>query len=496
MLQRHNHFNGLKTVLLFGGIWGVLLLVGAAVAAYFRSPGMILVFALIAVGTTAYGYWNSDKLAIRAMRAVPVTEAEQPAMYRIVRELSAVAQQPVPRLYVSPDHGPERLRDRARTRRTRPSAARSASSSCSTSASCAACSATSSCTSTTATSSPAPSRRPWPGVITSVAQFLQLSFLFGGNRGNNGNPLAIVGVLASAVLAPFAATLIQLAISRTREFDADEDGSALTGDPLALASALRKLEHGTQRAPLPPERQLVNASHLFIANPFRGGGAAEPVRDPPPDAAADRAAGAAGVRLAPVRRGAPPRSPLALPVAAGPAGRAGRLHRRGPRPRPSPRSRRGPRPTSRRSPCPPTPRRSPLERVVDGDTLARLRASRARCCPRRGSTGSGCCSSTPRRSTGRTPRRSAWGPRRRRSPTDLLPEGSTLLLAPDEEAVDQYDRLLAYAWTPDGVFVNEAVVANGFAYTVMYPPNDEHVDVVADAEQRARDARLGVWGSC
>ena len=80
--------------------------------------------------------------------------------------------------------------------------------------------------------------------------------------------------------------------------------------------------------------------------------------------------------------------------------------------------------------------------------------------------------------------------------TDLLPEGSTLLLAPDEEALDQYDRLLAYAWTPDGVFVNEAVVANGFAYTVMYPPNDEHVGVVSDAEQRARQARLGVWGSC
>lgn len=111
------------------------------------------------------------------------------------------------------------------------------------------------------------------GVITSVAQFLQLSFLFGGgSRENGGNPLALVGVLASAVLAPLAATTIQLAISRTREFDADEDGSALTGDPLALASALRKLELGTQRAPLPPERQLVNASHLFIANPFRGGG--------------------------------------------------------------------------------------------------------------------------------------------------------------------------------------------------------------------------------
>ena len=79
---------------------------------------------------------------------------------------------------------------------------------------------------------------------------------------------------------------------------------------------------------------------------------------------------------------------------------------------------------------------------------------------------------------------------------ELLPEGSTLLLAPDEEAVDQFDRLLAYAWTPDGVFLSEALVANGLAYAVFYPPNDEHVDVVTAAEERARTARLGVWGSC
>jgi micrococcal nuclease len=88
------------------------------------------------------------------------------------------------------------------------------------------------------------------------------------------------------------------------------------------------------------------------------------------------------------------------------------------------------------------------------------------------------------------------GPEASAFTADLLPPGSELLLAPDVEAVDQFDRLLAYAWTPDGVFVNEAVVANGLAYAVLLPPNDEHIGVVSDAEQRARDARLGVWGSC
>ena len=98
----HNHYNGLKTTLLFSGIFAVLLALGAV----FAGGRYIWAFALFGVVMTAYGYWNSDKIAIRAMRARPVTEAEAAAMYRIVRELSTAATKPMPRLFISPTEAP------------------------------------------------------------------------------------------------------------------------------------------------------------------------------------------------------------------------------------------------------------------------------------------------------------------------------------------------------------------------------------------------------
>lgn len=267
------HLNGLKTAGLFGALWAVLLVLGGLLA----GGRYIWLFAVVGVVGTAYSYWNSDRIAIRAMRARPVSEIEQPAMYRIVRELSTAARQPMPRLYVSPTMAPNAF---ATGRNPRNAAV---------------C-----CTQgilvtlderelrgvlghelmhvynrDILTSSVAAALA---GVITSVAQMMMF-FGGGGDRERGGNPLAVI---AMALLAPFAAMVIQLAISRTREYDADEDGARLTGDPLALASALAKLERGTRRAPLPANRDLVDVSHLMIANPFRGGGMASMFATHPP----------------------------------------------------------------------------------------------------------------------------------------------------------------------------------------------------------------------
>lgn len=257
----HKHYNGLKTALLFGAIWALLLGVGSLIG----GGKFIWVFALIGVATTFYGYWNSDKLALRAMQAYPVSEIQAPQMYRIVRELSNAAGKPMPRLYISPTQAPNAFA----TGRNPKNAA--------------VC-----CTEgilellderelravlghelmhvynrDILTSSIAAALA---GIVTSVAQMMMFAGALGGSDENRPNPIAM---LLMAFLAPFAAMIIQFSISRTREYDADEDGSRLTGDPLALASALAKLEHGVARAPLAPTPKVVNASHMMIANPFR-----------------------------------------------------------------------------------------------------------------------------------------------------------------------------------------------------------------------------------
>ncbi|MDY4491615.1 MULTISPECIES: zinc metalloprotease HtpX [Schaalia] len=269
-MTHRGYHNGLKTAVLLGGLWALLAAVGWIIANGTGRSIWLWLFAGLGLFQTAYAYWNSASMSLRAMNAYEVSEAQRPDLYRIVRELSDRAGQPMPSIWIAPTRTPNAFA----TGRDPEHAA--------------VC-----CTEgileilgerelrgvlghelmhvynrDILTSSVAAALG---GLVTSIAQFLMF---FGGgrNRDGEGGGVGVLAGIAIALLAPLAATLIQFSLSRTREFDADEDGATLTQDPLALASALRKLETVTDRAPLQPTPANQNVAAMMIANPFRGAG--------------------------------------------------------------------------------------------------------------------------------------------------------------------------------------------------------------------------------
>ncbi len=261
-----------RTFLLLAGLTGLLVAIGGIL---FKGPGLVL-FAGIAIVMNFASYWWSDKMALRMSGAQPLAEGDDPRLYAIVRDLAQRAELPMPRLYVIPQEQPNAFA----TGRNKQHAAIAVT---------------------------AGLRRHMPedqltgvlahefahiknrdiliqsigamiaGVISAIATFLQFQFLFGGD--DDDSPLGVVGALATMILAPLAASLLQLAVSRQREYLADATGARIMGRTEPLASALETLARGTEVFPMKVNPA---AEALFIVNPLHGAGVANLFATHPP----------------------------------------------------------------------------------------------------------------------------------------------------------------------------------------------------------------------
>jgi heat shock protein HtpX len=253
--------NRVKTWILIAAMGGLFVLIGGVIGG---QNGMIVALAIALIFNFSM-YWFSAKIALATTRSKPVTEQEYPELYRIVRELTQTNQMPMPGVYVSDIAQPNAFA----TGRNPEHAA----------------------VSVTKGILAALDERELRGVlahelshvanrdilISSVASAIGMSItfvarfalFFGGGDNRNSNPLGAFGLLFAWILAPLAAAIIQMAVSRSREYQADESGAILSHDPDALASALTKLEATAKQVPVPAS-VTPSQAHLFIVNPLRG----------------------------------------------------------------------------------------------------------------------------------------------------------------------------------------------------------------------------------
>jgi heat shock protein HtpX len=256
-------FNLLKTAVLMAAITALFMAIGAVIGG---RAGMMFAL-LLALGMNFFSYWFSDKLVLRMYNAQEVDEASAPQFYRMVRDLAARAGLPMPRVYLIQEEAPNAFA----TGRNPDHAAVAA----------------------TTGILRVLSERELRGVMAhelahvkhrdilistisatmagAIGMLANFAMIFGG-RDEEGRPANPIAGLLVAILAPIAASLIQMAISRAREFEADRGGAEISGDPQALASALQKIHRYAQGLPLAAAERHPETAQMMIMNPLSGGG--------------------------------------------------------------------------------------------------------------------------------------------------------------------------------------------------------------------------------
>lgn len=252
-----------KTMMLLAALTALFMGVGYLIG----GTGGMMIALLFAIGTNAFAFWNSDKVALRMHNAEPVTRASAPELYEMVGRLAANAGIPTPRVYLIRSDQPNAFA----TGRNPENAAVAA----------------------TTGILRALDRDELEGVIAhelahirnrdtltmtiaatvagAISMLAQFGFLLGGSGDRERNPLGPLGVLLAVIFAPLAAMLIQMTISRTREYSADRDGALISGNPLGLASALRKIAAYAHEITMPSAERNPTSAPLFIINPLHGG---------------------------------------------------------------------------------------------------------------------------------------------------------------------------------------------------------------------------------
>lgn len=259
--------NYAKTAMLLAALTAIFVAMGAAIGG---QQGMVIAF-LVAMAMNVFSLWNSDKMVLKMFGAREVDERTAPEYYGLVRDLAKRAELPMPRVFIMDSPQPNAFA----TGRSPTRAAVAASSGLLETLSreevagviaheLAHIKNRDTLTMTIAATI--------GGAISMLAQYLQFGMMFGGGNNNERSGVGMIGAILAMLVAPFAAMLVQMAISRSREYQADHMGALIAGNPRWLSSALMKIDRAARRIPNEEAEAVPAAAHMFIINPLTGQG--------------------------------------------------------------------------------------------------------------------------------------------------------------------------------------------------------------------------------